>query len=83
MDCGGDQNAFAIFARQRKYRVLHMATRLFVQKAIIPPPGCDMDLLFAYHVVELIRINAGCVYYVTGLEYAVVGGNLPTARNLF
>ena len=52
------QNTLSKFPRQRKHRMPHMVSRLLVIQEILPFSRCDMDFLFAHHIMENIRIDS-------------------------
>ena len=81
VDGGGNQHALAVLAGQGKNGVLYVLARLLVQQAVIAPAGGDMNLFLADHVVELVGVHPCGIDHAAGLIGAVVGLNLPAARD--
>ena len=55
----------------------HVVSGSFIEQTVISTSWGDVDLLFAHHVVEFIRINTCRVYDVTRLICALACPDLP------
>ncbi len=61
----------------------HMGSGLLIQQAVISFSYRDMLLLFAYHVMEYVGINSGCVDHISGMDDLLFGFKIITFFRLF
>ena len=55
------KNTFTHRTRQREDGCVEVVTQLFIHQQILAFTGNDLHLLFTYHVMHNVRINAGCI----------------------
>ena len=59
VDRRSDENAFSVFSRKGEHCTVYVPACRLVQQLVFALPRCDMYLLFTYHIVKDIRVNAG------------------------
>ena len=77
MDCGCHQDPFSVFSRKCEDSFTYMVSCALIKQTVISTPGCDMDLLLTYHIMESVCINTGCIYHVSCLENSMICMDLP------
>ena len=73
------QDSLAVFGGLRENGMFHESARGLVQQEVVAAARGDMNLLFAYHVVEIVGIEAGCIDHTLCLIFAVGGPKMPDA----
>ena len=77
MNCRCYQNTLTEFIGLRENCVTYVIPYCSVQEIILSAALDDVNLLFAYHVVEYVCVNAGSINNISSLVLAVVGAEMP------
>ena len=54
-----DRHAFSHFGWKLENRVRYMRSGFFVEQAVFAFAGGNMKLVFTYHIVKFVSVNAG------------------------
>ena len=79
VNCGCHEDALPLLRGKLEDGPVNYPAGRLVEEVVLPASWSDMKLLLTYHIVELVSIDPGRIYYDAGLVCSVVCRKEPGA----